>query len=562
MIARQSRALVGAARIEAGRLIRNVLILSGLLAGGLAVWELAVVHHSQLLWWNSGWEIGYGQQVLSVTALVAAHLATTRARRDGLAELYESFPTSERTRTLGHLLGLLAVIVPSLALIGAMTALFDVHGVLGSPDYWVLGAGVLLVVAGGAVGVAIGRWLPHPMAGIVGALVWFALPGQSNQFNSPVIWLFPWASAQLNTLPGPLTGYPPATAHTTELAGIALLAGVMALIAGASRRKRISLARRQRVIVGIAGLASVAAIVAAGVAQFQPIPASALSRAVNQGAHPDGQHCKLVTAGSSAARYCVFPAFTPLVPQVEGVVGEVLVRVPSRRAQPLLIAQSSQLNIDDPTLTYGHSRSDVAAWARELATAPATAPSAAALYLDLAGWPARGHQATARFALAMGTAAWAVGLPTGSGRDRNDQPCAPVDQAREAIAIWLADQATHAVPQPGQALTPGDGYFQLTVDGESLVGWNYPGEYAAYLSPPGTQTTAAGNLLAIAMSRLPAQQVAHVLAQRWTTWTRPQTTGSQLAAALGIRMPTVPTGITVGPGERITGPSPDLRVCQ
>jgi hypothetical protein len=559
------RAMVGAARIEAGLMMRNVLILSGLLAGGLAVWEIAVVHHSQLLWWNSAWEIGYGQMVLSVTAIVAAHLATTRAGRDGLADLYASFPTTERTRTLGHLLGLLGVIVPSLVLIGVMTALFEVRGILGSPQLWVLGAGVLLVVAGGAVGVAIGRWLPHPMAGIVGAFAWFLLPGESNQFNSAVVWLFPWANVQLTTLPGPLAGYPPATAHAAELAGIALFAGVVALIARGSRRERTSMPWPRRVTVGIAGLLSVAAILGAGVAQFRPVPAADLSRAVNQVANPDAQRCDLVQAGPNAARYCVFPAFTRLVSDLEGVVGAVLTRVPGGRTQPLLIAQTNQLDLGDKTLAYGQSRSDIATWARELATARANRPSTTALYVDLASWPAAGHQADARFALAVGAAEWSVGLPTGSGTRPQDQPCTSVNQARESVAIWLADQATHSNPQPGPAITSANGFIPIVAGGRSLVGWTYPGLHANYLSSPGPQPTAVGYLMATAMNRLPAQRVARVLAQQWTTWTNPRTTDSQLAAALGISMPSVPTGITTRRGRTIMPPPgliPDLQICR
>ena len=225
MSRREARVVIGMARIEAVLLARNVLVLAGLVAAGLTVWQLTVVNHAQLVWWNSGWQIGFGQLVLSVLALVAAQLATTRARRDGLAELYASFPTAERTRAVGHLVGVLGVVVPSAALAGVMTALFEVHGILGSPDVWVLAAGVLLAVAGAVIGVAIGRWLAHPMAGIIAAFAWFALPGQSDHYNNAIVWLFPWSSPQLTTLPGPLTGYPPAVAHAAGLAGIALLAG-------------------------------------------------------------------------------------------------------------------------------------------------------------------------------------------------------------------------------------------------------------------------------------------------------------------------------------------------
>jgi hypothetical protein len=54
------------------------------------------------------------------------------------------------------------------------------------------------------------------------------------------------------------------------------------------------------------------------------------------------------------------------------------------------------------------------------------------------------------------------------------------------------------------------------------------------------QTTAAGYLLASAMTSLPEQTVAHVLKSAWATWLNWHTTDAQLAAALGIRMPTVP----------------------
>jgi ABC-type Co2+ transport system permease subunit len=62
------------------------------------------------------------------------------------------------------------------------------------------------------------------------------------------------------------------------------------------------------------------------------------------------------------------------------------------------------------------------------------------------------------------------------------------------------------------------------------------------------QTTAAGYLLAAAMTSLAAQKVSRVLADAWATWLNWRTTDSQLAAALGIPMPSVPLPPLFRPG--------------
>jgi hypothetical protein len=89
--ASELQATLALAWIEASLLVRSLLVLVGLLVGAAVVWE--VTYSVQPLWWNADWQVGYGQMVLSVTVLVAAQLATGRARRDDLHDLYESFPT-------------------------------------------------------------------------------------------------------------------------------------------------------------------------------------------------------------------------------------------------------------------------------------------------------------------------------------------------------------------------------------------------------------------------------------------------------------------------------------
>jgi hypothetical protein len=70
----------------------------------------------------------------------------------------------------------------------------------------------------------------------------------------------------------------------------------------------------------------------------------------------------------------------------------------------------------------------------------------------------------------------------------------------------------------------------------------------------GPQTTAAGYLLATAVATLPTQRVAAVLASGWDTWTSGHAANAQLADALGIAMPPIPTGLVGTRGQVITPP--------
>jgi hypothetical protein len=539
----RARAIVSLARIEALQLVRNSVVLGGLVAGGVVIWVF--IHHSQPLWWNGDWQIGYGQVILSLTVLVAAQLATARSRRDGLAELYQSFPSSSGRRTLAHLIGVIGAVPASLVLIGAATAVFERRDVIGTPNLAVLISGILLVLAAGAIGVAIGTRSSHPLAGVLGAFVWFVPFTQSNRFSSAIVWLFPWVKPdQLNALPGPLAGYPPTTAHALELAAITVLAAFVALAMA-------SAVRRQRVGLIAASVAAIAAIVATCVLQLQPIRTADLDHVVVQVANTGAtQHCTT----TNTVRYCLFPGFSSLLPSLHGPVNGVLARVPADAAQPLTISQASSLSLQDGSLIHGQSRQQVDSWQNQLRDAPVNQPSSTAVYVDLGSWPAKGHQADAAFDLALGTAEWAVDLPpdVGGGMQGPSYPqCVPLNQAREAIAIWLAAQATQL---PSAQF---DGHFRTFsfVQNTAVNTWSYPGESDGFLASLGPQPTAAGYLLAQAMMKLPNQHVAAVLAADWHTWISPHATDTQLARALGITMPAGPPA-PIGPfGQPLTPPS-------
>ena len=185
------RTLQALARTEAFLLARSLLVLAGLVAGGLLIWLL--IHPVQPLWWNAAWEIGDGQFALAIGVLVAAQLAAGRARRNGMADLYASFPATAGTRTLAHLAGLVGAVPASLLLMGVAAVAVQLRGAIGAPGIVVLAGGLLLVIAAGAAGIAIGTRFPHPLAGLLGALALFL---SSTLFQGGIIWLLPWEIKQ------------------------------------------------------------------------------------------------------------------------------------------------------------------------------------------------------------------------------------------------------------------------------------------------------------------------------------------------------------------------------
>jgi hypothetical protein len=253
-------------------------------------------------------------------------------------------------------------------------------------------------------------------------------------------------------------------------------------------------------------------------------------------------------------RYCLYPGFGSVLPSLEAPVGRVLAHLPARPARPLTVRQVTPLSLPDPVLTHGHSNQDVSRWDAEAQQAPGNASAAPASAIFIDAWPpAGGRQADAGFGLALATAEWALRFPAAdgiSGSTGRSQACVPVNQAREAVAIWLAIVTTHL---SGGELRAGLGTgmrIQGTFVGGAFVRtWNYP---AGYVTPPGgiLQATAAGYLLASAMTSVPEQEVSQVLAAGWGRWLNWHTTDAQLAAALGIPMPAVSSpAITPPPGS-------------
>ena len=543
------RSLAGA---EALLLLRSVLVLAGLVVGAAVIWRS--VWSAEPLWWNTAWQIGYGQVALAAIVLAAAQLAAGRARRDGMQDLYGSLPVSAATRTLGHLGGLAGVLPASVALAGAAAVVAQARGAIGTPSPAVLAGGVLLVVAAGAAGVAVGTRFPHPLAGILSAMVLLVVVQQSYRLLAyPALggtpWLFPWTSPdQLGSLPGPLAGYPPGAAHAVELTGLAVLAGAAALAVTPGRS-------RHRAALAVTAVVAAAAVCAGGAAQLRPIPTATVNRLVSEVANPlTAERCS--TTGQ--VRYCLYPGFGNLLPALrQAPVRAVLARLPVPPGRVLTIAQATSLALDDPPLFHGQTRQQLARWHAELLQA---VPASAGVGATPAVYVPVGQSSLPGFGLALRAAEWAVRIPSGGS---SGMGCVPADQAREAIAIWLAITASHASPaqlEAGQAaLGGGQGFLPVaTVNHVPITLWTEPAADFS-LAPAAPQLTGAGFLLAKAMANLPQGKVESVLRASWPAWLNWHTTDARLAAALGIPMPAVATTPGAGvppPGAPQPPPSP------
>jgi hypothetical protein len=558
-------------RAEAARLAGDPLVVLGFAVAAALIWwnNRAAVP----LWWSSDITIGSAFLVPAGVVLIATQAAAGRPRRDGMEPLYDSFPVSAAVRTGGLLLGLLGPLVLAAGVAAGSVIWLDSRGAIGAPQLAVLAGAIVLVALAGAVGVALGTWVPRLAAGLLTVVVlgaieldlvltydgWVRPAGGTG-------WLFPWY--QPGSVPGSLAGIGlpfPWLAHGVELAALTGLAVAAALWRGMQRRgiRRPGIQRpgiqrpgiqrpgtARRGAVAVLAAACVAAAGASGWSQARPIPATEVSALVAQTVHPARfEQCE----ARGGARYCFFPAFRPLVSTWAVPVSRVLARLPAPPSRPLVVREVTGNRyqiLASPPFGLPNRAPDPSAWAALQAFDDQTdgqgsrptlkfSPSDPPVIDSSQGEDQGGTLDTT--GLAVSTAYWAVGLPTtaptivftnSSGYGPVTVSCEPVGQAREAIAIWLAASAV-----PGPAFRTELTYPEaVQVSGRWIDAYDLSGSGSSVIPP----ATAEGVALARAMLRRPATQVTAALAARWPAWLNPAATDAQLAAALGMPMPKVP----------------------
>jgi hypothetical protein len=557
------RVLLLAGRREAGWLARSPLVLAGLVITFWLVWLNNHVRSlpynvyglaQPLVWWGSDVSVVACMLAVAGGVLLAAQLAAGRARRDGMEQLYASYPASAAVRTGAQLLSVTGPVALALAATGAAWAWADSQGTLGAPRLWVLGAGLLLVALAGTLGTALGSWLRHPMAAIVVLLVLGLIEVDlvlsiSNPIHLPdgTAWLFPWSApgSLLTSLPGLTVPYPPPV-HLAELAGLIVLAAVTALWRVLTHR---------RLAAGLA-VAALAVTCWSGWSEAKPVSAAVLATMAREVTQPAlAEQCQPL----HGVRYCYYPAFAPLAAQWSVPVGAVLARVPQLSGRALTVRQVWDLGFLQPPLlsptglTSNGSpttplTTSVGNFQQALSTEPGLVSGSAAppVYTD-ASWGTGASLGPAQFALALSTAQWATGLPTtgrsvsytysipgGGGQSGTAVlACLPAGQARASIALWLAASAT---PLTRSAFQQAGSPAATQVGRKWFATVQEPGSGPSV----GLTATVQGAALAAEMLRLPARRVESVLAARWSQWLRPQATTAELAAALRLRLPPQP----------------------
>ncbi|HXW47261.1 MAG TPA: hypothetical protein VEL03_20880 [Streptosporangiaceae bacterium] len=584
------RVLLLAARRESWWLARSPLVLAGLAISGWLIWlnnrilDLPVALYGlpqPVFWWAADVSIAACLLALAGGVLIASQLAASRVRRDAMEQLYASYPASAAVRTSAQLLGVTGPLILAAALTAGAVAWLDHEGTLGAPRLWVLGTGLLLIVLAGAVGVALGSWVQHPLAGILTVLVLGLIEidlvlSISNPIHLPggLAWVFPWSApgSVLNSLPGLSVPYPPPL-HAAELAGLIVLAFVAALWPVLARRR----------VAAALAVAALAVTCWSGWLEARPVSSTVLTAMAREVMQPAAfEQCQQF----GRARYCYYPAFAPLVRQWAVPVDGVLARVPGTARRALTVRQVWDLYFFNPPLvSAGGLTSNGPGPPTRLSTAVGNFQQALSadpglisgssippVYTD-ASWGTGGSLGAAQFALAVSTAEWATGLPTtgrsvsynyaipggGSQSGTAVLACVPAGQAREAIALWLAAGATPATrsafPQAGTA-------------GSTQVGKEWVATVAEPGSGPlvGLTVTAQGAALAAEMLRLPDRAVEAVLGARWQYWLSPRATTAELAAALGLRLPPQPGATPDLPYSRGNATygtyTPPTRVCQ
>ena len=437
--------------------------------------------------------------------VVAAHRGTTRARRDGADELFDTCPVEPATRTWG-LLG--SAWVPVLAyaafcVVFAITITVrspNLYGSIGSEAVALVLSAVVLCVGGVVLGVALGRWVRFPLAPVVAVVAVGLVSIQLATAVGAPGWT---PFQQLATAP-PFGGVPPLFTDPHSWAHLAWVAARTAAVAVAAVARH----RRDRT-VAVAGLAACLLVAGAAVAATRPMPASSAARIAGLVSRPrDHQACR----PAGPVQVCAYHGHEELADRVVAEITPVAAALPAA-TPPVTLRQRYPGTLDELPPEV----------ARRL---PGGVPPAAPGELDLGYAVNPTEVRIPRFLVAT----WAVGLPSEPGPDKRPEVIA--GQARGVVALWLATRGLG--PVPTRQLTSG----RTSRNGNP--GEGQPDAFdRGYVWPESCGTSpvvwSAQDLSAArAVVALPEAAVMTAVHRDWDRWRDPATGTDELLAALGL----------------------------
>jgi hypothetical protein len=550
---------LGLARVEGVRLVRHpVTVVAALLGTALLVagtWYQAPVlnRHDTLT----------TEALLPVAAalLVVAHLASSRSARHATTELDLAAPSSPGAVTTALLLGVSFAALFSLLLVVSQLAYLRAVGGVAGPRLVVVATGPAIVLFGGALGVALGRWAPWPATGplaLLGVVAVSLMLLNSGSLDTRTLayTLSPYLpSDELYSSVSELS-HRPAGSHLVYLLGLSGIAWGAALL-------RTS---RRAVPAALLAIALVVTMVAA-MAQTRPPPRAFVRARADFVLEPERHR---TCEAFDRVTYCAYRDYTPWIEHWRAPVSSVLDAVPLRARRGELAL--TQLPTSDELYASGAHRLGRILYRMHRARLHHAGVIHPSLH-----WGRNGGAGDFELALALEAAIHATGtersfrvteadlegLPRGLrgeqkvGRLVND--CATFGQGRSIVALWLAARSTSAARRSFEeavrlipwALAGHGRNAYYDVDNYELSGYQYEAMGGhGYTLWGNRETHYAAQLL----DRDEAE-VGALIARSWPRLTDPDTTTDQAAAVLGLQHLATPAELARAAGAKRARPA-------
>ncbi|MFI0418982.1 hypothetical protein [Spongiactinospora sp. 9N601] len=279
---------------EVKRLLRNPFLLgSGAVAlGWLTVQTWAIVPDWSLVTIGAA----TGGLIVGATALVVAHVISTRERRGGMPELLATLPAqgAARARAAMWSVGLVTTFYAGVVMVLHLVSLLP--GIpAGRLDVFEVLSGLAAVLLASVGGVALGRWLPSPVAGPVAVFV-VLLTTQlvdTRRYGSSLAWLLPVPGAHVQ----PVGLLPRSSAeHAVYLLALAALVASIAMLRDGAHWRRMG-----GVLAGV-GVAIPIAVVS--------IPPDYSPRTYEKYAASAARSCRTL----ASVKYCALSSYEPWIP--------------------------------------------------------------------------------------------------------------------------------------------------------------------------------------------------------------------------------------------------------
>jgi hypothetical protein len=328
-------------RVEARELISSASLGLGIGFSGLVLYMFGILwaadHHGGLV---GSFEL-YPIYVhpLAGLAVLAAHRARTRSTRDGTQELFDACPTSQATRSVGHLLTAWVPTLIAVWFLLAMTAVFArsvtvVYGDVGARQVAALLGAAVLGAGGAVLGVALARWAPWtlvPVAAVIavgfGAI---RLGTAGDRPTEPVRQLSTW----LND--------PDRNLHFTAPHWLAHHLWILALVGLVAVLALVRDQRGPRVVT--AGGLIVLAAVASGFAATRPIDTADAERIAARINEPEADE-RCIDVGGLAM--CTLPSDVELAEHFADIVAPVVAAAPPGALDGWRVRHNADVNRAD-----------------------------------------------------------------------------------------------------------------------------------------------------------------------------------------------------------------------